>query len=64
LTKGINCNLWTSGLELRQTDKAMQLHNAWKICSHIMHDRCDENQEWQVEARVQALLQSTDNKTL
>jgi hypothetical protein len=37
----------------------MQLLTAWKSSSH--HVLCDENHEWRVEARDQALLEAVDN---
>jgi hypothetical protein len=46
----------SSGLKFHPLEKANYLEN---LFTH--HDLCEENHEWRVEARVQALLEAVDD---
>jgi hypothetical protein len=48
------------GLKFHPMDKANAIAD-WLENLFTPHDLCDENHEWRVEARVQALLEAEDN---
>jgi hypothetical protein len=50
-----------SGLKFHPSEKANTFADCLKN-QFTYHDLCDENHERQVEARVQTLLEATDNK--
>jgi len=57
-TKGTNHYSWSFRPQIPPITKA-NLTAVLKITSH--HNLCDENHTWQMEARVQVLLEAMDN---
>jgi hypothetical protein len=62
-TKGINHCSWTFKNKISLNKKANMIVDCLEN-QITFHDLCDENHEWQVETRAQALLASVDNTPL
>jgi hypothetical protein len=59
-TKGINCYSWSLGPNFHPLEKAKVIADCLER-QFTPHDRCEEKNERQVEARVQDLYEAVDN---
>jgi hypothetical protein len=59
-TKVINCNSWSLQLTFHPLQKANEIADCLEN-QFTPHDLRNENRNWQVEARLQALFEAADN---